>query len=122
MATNINNLAEEFRTILEHYTSDIGDKADQVVQKVGEETVEELKLTSRKGARKKYAKSWKLKKDKKGHVVVHNTEYRLTHLLEKGHEKRGGKGRTRPFGHIRPAEQRAVYKLIEEMRRAIQDT
>ena len=122
MATNINNLANEFMTILQHYTSDIGDKADQVVQKVGAETVEELKITSRKGARKKYAKSWKLKRDKKGHVVVHNTEYRLTHLLEKGHEKRGGKGRTRPFGHIKPAEQRAVEKVIREMRQAIEGT
>lgn len=120
MATNINNLAQEFRTILEHYTSDIGERADRVVQEVGEETVEELKITSRKGKRKKYAKSWKLKKDKKGHVVVHNTEYRLTHLLEKGHMKRGGKGRTRPFGHIKPAEQRAVHSLIEKLRREIQ--
>ena len=121
MAINIDNLANEFQSILRNYTSDIGQRANRVVERVGEETVDELKVTSRKGARGKYAKSWKLKRDKKGHVVVHNTEYRLTHLLEKGHEKRGDKGgRTRPFGHIKPAEQRAIERLTRGIRQEIE--
>lgn len=117
---DINNLAQEFRTILEHYTSDIGELSQEVIEQVGEETVAELKQTSRKGARKKYARSWKLRKENNGHVIIHNTEYRLTHLLEKGHAKRGG-GRTRPFGHIRPAEERAIRKVKDGIRRAIEN-
>lgn len=119
MAININNLAHEFQTILEHYTSDIGDRSKEVVEDVGQQTVDELKVTSRR-RRGKYAKSWAMKNDKKGNVIVYNTEYRLTHLLEKGHVKRGGKGRTRPFGHIRPAEERAIAKVIEGIRQAVQ--
>lgn len=42
-------------------------------------------------------------------------EYALTHLLEKGHQKRGG-GRTKAIVHIAPAEEAAVDELEKELR------
>lgn len=123
MAINVNNLANEFQQILDGYTSDITQKTYVVVEQVGEETKNELGQISPTGNRKKkkYKKSWKLKRNKKDHVVVHNTEYRLTHLLEKGHAKRGG-GRTRAFPHIKPAEQKAIQNLIAGIEQVVRET
>lgn len=66
----------------------------------------ELKATSPKSKNKRrsgqYAKSWTKKKRGKM-IIIHNKEYQLTHLLEKGHAKRGG-GRVEAKVHILPVE------------------
>lgn len=123
MATNINNMAREIQRLLDGYTSDITERTMVVVERVAEETKEELGRTSPSGNRKqkKYKKSWKVKKDKRGHAIVHNTEYRLTHLLEKGHVTHNG-GRTRSFPHIAPAEEKAIQNLRDGIEQVVRDT
>ena len=124
---DLSNVAREFQRILENYTSDITEKSMEVVERVGQETVEELKRTSPSGNRKKnkYKRSWKLKKEK-NHVIVHNTQYQLTHLLEKGHLRRDGRHGTkppltRPYPHIGPAEQEAIRKVIAGIESAVRN-
>ena len=53
-------------------------------------------------------------------MVVHaeKPEYALTHLLEKGHQKRSG-GRTKAIVHIALAEEAAVDELEKELRKSI---
>lgn len=48
-------------------------------------------------------------------VYADKPEYALTHLLEKGHQKRGG-GRTKAIVHIAPAEEETVDELEKELR------
>lgn len=65
-----------------------------------------------------YARSWTVKKGHAGattsSVVVHSkSRYRLTHLLEFGHAKRGG-GRVAARPHIEPARERGE-KTLEEL-------
>lgn len=72
---------------------------------------------------KRYQKSWAVKKQKESsnalEVVVHSrNRYQLTHLLEKGHAKRGG-GRVRAIPHIAPAEEKGIRELEEGIRRGL---
>ena len=71
----------------------------------------------------KYKKSWAVKTTKENanamEVTVHSrNRYRLAHLLEFGHAKRGG-GRTRAFPHIAPAEAAAAELLEKEVEKAL---
>ena len=72
------------------------------------------------GSWDKYNRGWtvmKTKRDKK--ATIHNaTDYRLTHLLEKGHAKRNG-GRTRAFPHIAPVEEKCEENLIKNIKKNI---
>jgi hypothetical protein len=52
-------------------------------------------------------------------MVVHSKDrYQLTHLLEKGHAKRGG-GRVAARPHIAPAEQEGVELLQSLIEKAL---
>ena len=71
----------------------------------------------------KYGKSWAVKRQREiSHmleVVVHSKDrYQLTHLLEKGHAKRGG-GRVKAFPHIGPAEEKGSRELEDGIRRGL---
>ena len=90
-----------------------------------DEAVKKLKAESPKGSTGKYAKGWTRKLDRgrvsAGAVVYGKTAstYAVAHLLEHGHVKRNGTGRT--FGktqaivHIEPIEQWAVGELEDRI-------
>lgn len=71
-----------------------------------------------------YAKSWRTKKTDETMTsvsyVVHAgpSGYRLAHLLEFGHAKRGG-GRVAAQPHIKTAETRGIRQFEEKIRRNI---
>ena len=72
----------------------------------------------------KYAKSWKDKKTKETadalEVTVYSpSRYRIAHLLENGHAKRGG-GRVRAIPHIKPAEEMGERQLVSDIERRLQ--
>lgn len=71
----------------------------------------------------RYKKSWAVKRQKETsttlEMVVHSrNRYQLTHLLEKGHVKRGG-GRVKAIPHIGPAEEKGIRILEDGIKRGL---
>lgn len=120
------DLSKEIADCLEEYGLEVAGKVEAAVKSTAKETVKALRnhkstYKIRSGA---YNKSWKVREEKissrntKG--IVHNEKhYRLTHLLEYGHAKRGG-GRTKAFPHISVAEKGAAEMLEREVRTRIE--
>ena len=101
---------------LEEYVSMASDEVKEAVRTVSEDVKAEIQ--SRAPVKTgKYKKSWTVTKVEETAQSLVNTvhsakHYRLTHLLENGHAKRGG-GRTRAFPHIAPGEALAEKELLE---------
>lgn len=119
---SVDNLSSAVRRQLEEYCSFTADEVKQIVGEVGESVKNEIMENAPvdTGA---YRKSWRVTKESETatsmSVVVHSEKhYRLTHLLEKGHAKRGG-GRVAAKVHIAPAEANAEKQLIEKVERSL---
>ena len=97
----VDSLSKEIEKALKEYTEEVEIALDNTKKDLARQGIKELKAKSpvRTG---KYAKSWTRKKRGKK-IILHNKEYQLTHLLEKGHAKRGG-GRVAARVHIAPVE------------------
>lgn len=120
------DLTAQVNKILNDYVDEVNGKVLKAEEDVAKDAISKLKSTSPKSshARKKhYADSWYVdKKTKKyyGRIVVANKQYRLTHLLEKGHDvvRNGRKvGRAKAQPHIKPVEEwikEEVVRRIEE--------
>ena len=108
---------------LTEYSEEVAEDVDRAAKKTARQTARELRSGSATPERHgDYKKSWSSKEQGKADYVVYAKapHYRLTHLLEKGHAKRNGKGRTKAFPHIGPAEDRAVAMFEQELKREIE--
>lgn len=116
MITDANGMAAEIQQIMRDYGTALNLAVDDAAMELGKEAARELRQTSPKGYRGKYAKGWAVKKQKKGAVIVYNKNYQLTHLLEHGHRTRyktglyGRKTTTQAIEHIAPV----ADKVAEE--------
>ena len=120
--TSIDNLAEEVMKGLQEYSELADDEMKKAVRKTATSVKKEISANApkRTGA---YAKSWTSSKVKETshnlQMTVHSrNRYRLAHLLEKGHAKRGG-GRVQGKPHIAPAEKNGEELLETLIRKAI---
>ena len=115
--TTVDAMADEIMKGL----TDYADLADTAMKKAVRKTAKSVKdeifanAPKRTGA---YSKSWTVKKTKENshslEMTVHSkNRYQLTHLIEKGHAKRGG-GRVSGKPHIAPAEENGV-QLLEHL-------
>lgn len=115
---SVDDLAVFITQTLEEYSEEVAQTLEEEKEKIATEAVQELKLKSPKGYRVSYSKGWRKTKKDKG-WVIHNKEYRLTHLLEKGHAKRDG-GRTREQPHIKIVEERVIKRFEESIVKKVQ--
>lgn len=118
----IDDMTDAIMKELKQYSDDLNEEIKVDTLKVAKETVKQLKLTSPKktGA---YARSWSQKESVKGErvskrVIYNKEHYQLTHLLEKGHAKVKG-GRVEGHPHIKPAEEKAIKELEDEIIKSI---
>ena len=118
----VDRLSDEIMDALEEYK----EMTDEVVQTAVDTVSKETKKIVQAGSPVQtggYQKGWAVKKTsaKAGQVsitVYNRKKPGLTHLLEKGHAKRGG-GRVAGQPHIAPAEEYAVVELENKIKRGL---
>jgi len=108
-----NAIQKEFEEYVEHTADEVKKIVSQVADDVKEKIQEGAPVDT--GA---YKKSWTITKTKDSalgaeYTVHSKTRYRLTHLLEFGHAKRGG-GRVKAIPHIAKGENLAISELKKE--------
>lgn len=130
---NIDQLADAVMDVLEEYRDVTLDVMKGAVDKVARETVAEVRNdipAAGIGGTGDYRKSWASKKDAGARgryayakvVYAKAPHYRLTHLLEKGHDlivRRKPLGRVKAFVHIRPAADAAADNLEQYIKDGI---
>lgn len=97
--------------VLEEYAREVTDEIRDVIDAEAKQAAENLRATSPRGRRSKYARGWVSEPDGDGAIVYNKTEPSLTHLLEHGHATLAG-GRTAARPHIGPEEQATAERLV----------
>ena len=120
----IDQLDKEVQSILAQFEHGVKTDLDDAMEEVAEEAVKKLKSTSPTSKRrgKKYKNGWKVDKDG-GHFVINNKIYRLTHLLENGHDiiiKGEKRGYAPAQPHIKPVEEWCQKELPEKIRKKVE--
>lgn len=124
MNTNVNDMADAIMKGLMEYADVSAETVKNAVKKAGNTVKKEASANAPKKSGK-YKKSFTVTKQKETAesltVVVHSkNRYQLTHLLEKGHAKRGG-GRVEGIPHIGPAEEKGIRQLTGEIERGLSE-
>lgn len=121
---SVDELSNAVLDVLHEYSREVMEATKDSVREQAAATAQELRATSPKRTGR-YARNWKSKVAFEGlddiRVLVYNggKTYRLTHLLEYGHDiKRDGRvvGHAPAKAHIRPAEQKAIDGLGRKIR------
>lgn len=121
-----NRFSVSLNQILDDYAIDVQAAVGGAVEEAGKMALRVVRKKSPKRSGK-YAKSWNMKVEAGGvfgsqiKAIIHNKKYyRLTHLLEDGHQKAGG-GRVEGIPHVQPAVDEADRVLLSLATRAIEE-
>ena len=125
--SGLDSLADDIMKELQNYSEEVTDGVKDATGIVAKEVNAEIKShVTFKEHSKDYVKAFKIKKTtdsqyNRGYTWhVGGDQYRLTHLLEKGHAKKGG-GRTHAFKHIEYGEELAIKRMEELTKEAIEN-
>ena len=120
-----NDLADAILDVIENYARASAEVMFQIAKEVAKDGTKMLKNTSPRSPgngnkRGHYADGWAVKAVRTEpynfSFVIHNKKKPgLTHLLEKGHQLRGG-GRTAAFPHIAKVEQWCIEEYERRVR------
>ena len=120
--TSIDDMTREIMKGLQEYSELADDEMKKAVRKPATAVKKEISANAPHDTGT-YAKSWTSSKVRETshnlQMTVHSrNRYRLAHLLEKGHAKRGG-GRVSGKPHIQPAEKNGEELLENLIRKAL---
>lgn len=124
---DISGFSAEIERILNGTRDEVAKAVKKAVKDVAKEAKDEIDshitFNDRTG---QYRKSLSIKKISESETSANYVWYakapqhRLTHLLEKGHAKRGGNGRVRAYPHIRYGEEYAINELPKRIKEIIE--
>lgn len=111
---SIDEMAAAINEGLEEYAELSAENVKKAVKKTSKAVKDQINSSApvRTG---RYARSWAVKTTTESSQSLEQTvyspsRYMMSHLLEKGHAKRGG-GRVRAIPHIAPAEEMGIEML-----------
>jgi hypothetical protein len=107
MNTSVDIMAKLIAKNLEIYTEEVQEKMEEIINEVSIEALEATKNSPTIKHLKNYKSGFYIKNNytggrkRKGYyrLIIAQREYRIAHLVEKGHVTRNG-GRTRKFPHF----------------------
>jgi len=115
-------LTVELRKLFDEYQSEVTAAMKEVVPEVSKKAKDQVKNNAPVGARKgKYKKGITVRKLSETNTFIEYSiwagkeGYRLSHLLEHGHLKSNGTGRTRAVPHFKFGEEYADQHLVPEI-------
>lgn len=122
-AIPIEKLSEAIADELKNYSGEITEEVKKAVDITSKEMLKNIRADApvRKGNYKKAMKLKTTTDNMFGKTViwyVKEPHYRLTHLLENGHAKRGG-GRVRAYPHVNKNEEKAGEELEKRVKEII---
>ena len=120
---SVDEVAITISKALEEYRDLSADELKKACKRAAKTVREEIQSNAPRRTGK-YAKSWTVRtvSETSGGVelIVHSKDrYMIAHLLENGHAKRGG-GRVRAIPHIKPAEEKGIKQLEDDITKALQ--
>lgn len=120
---SIDQLAAAISDAVRDYTEDVSEAIGQHVDNVAGLVRNQAEMDAPKRTGK-YSKGFKVTKDdangKTRRIIWNKKHYRLVHLLEFGHAKRGG-GRVQGRPHLRPAYDKHEPNLTNGIRQIIKN-
>lgn len=120
----MDSLLVQINSVLGQYTKNVNMTIQSVFDITARDAVQKLKTTSPKApGGGEYAKNWAVKKEY-GRDIIYNKAptYRLTHLLENGHDvvRNGQKvGEAKAQPHIKPVEEWVQDELPKRLEEAL---
>jgi len=120
---SINQLADEITQAVKEYTEDVTAGIENEVESTADKVLAETKrLAPRRTGQyaKSFVKTDKSLPDNRRYVIWNKKKFWLAHLLEFGHAKSGG-GRVPAYPHLRPAHDKHVGELEENIKRIIRN-
>lgn len=135
--SNYLQLKNVIDAVLYDYTDEVREKIEQASSNIAQEGVQMLNevnmppesksgtsLLSTRRQWKNYSKGWKVKNNsnqfRANKIIYNKTNYRLTHLLEYGHETRNGQ-HTRGFEHIKPVEEKVAQNFFNAVKEIVEN-
>lgn len=120
---SIDQLADAITNAVREYTEDVSAAIEKEVENTANEVLKEVKATAPKRTGE-YRKGFgKTKRSGGGETEIYiwnKKKYRLVHLLEFGHAKRGG-GRVAGRPHLRPAYDKYAAGLPARIEKIIRN-
>jgi hypothetical protein len=123
------DFTKQLTDALQEYSKTSETGIQSAIDDVCKEARKKLSSTSPTGHRKKYKRGWKVTiVERPGYYKahIHNRQYQLTHLLEKGHKtnlksgKYGKQSRSSARPHIRSVEQWAIKEVEKRIKEVLQ--